>query len=423
MIAECITCVLKSIAGIVLTILFLNKLSVYKVKLRIPALCITSIGILSLAILPYCLLDPETASEIADFSTLFSFMLFPYFILQRKKLFTFALFGLILNAVLDLFNETINYIFKIESGTVSNIIFLVITAVFAGIIMTVIPQGKADLSVDIFENVPAIIYIVIFVSALSTYYTMMLPKDAEFTRINSDILLIVSAVLVIICMVYMIAKYVSMIQAQKISQIQIDSQVAQYEELLSKSREIKRFRHDYKNNMYALSSLINDGRVDDAREFIAGMNNTIENTEITFATGNYLADAIISHKASIAEQNDIKIRFDGTIPSSGITNNDLCTILSNALDNAIEGCLKCAPCAINIKSLETDDGFMLTVSNPVIKNVNIKNNRIPSSKKIKKNHGFGIENIKAAAEKNNGFVKLECINNVFTIKIGFITQQ
>lgn len=422
MIAECITCVLKNVAGIFLTILFLSKLSVYKVKLRIPALCITSIGILAMAVLPYCLLDPETASEIADFSTLFSFMLLPYFILQRKKLLTFALFGLILNAVLDLFNETVNYILKIESGVISNIIFLIIAALFAGIMFTVISQGKADISVDIFENVPVIIYVVIFISTLSTYYTMMLPKDAEFSRINSDVLLIISALLVVICMVYMIAKYVSMIQAQKISQIQIDSQLSQYEELLNKNREIKRFRHDYKNNMYALSSLINDGRVDDAREFIAGMNNTIQNTEITFATGNYLADAIISHKSSIAKQNDIEIRFTGTIPSSGITNNDLCTILSNALDNAIEGSLKCTPCTIDIKSIETDDGFMLTVSNPVIKPVNIKNNKIASSKKFKKNHGFGIENIKSSAEKNNGFVTLECENNVFTIKIGFITQ-
>lgn len=420
MIAECITCIFKNIAGIFLTVIFLNKLSVYNLKLKIPELCISSAGILTLAILPYFLLDRETASEIADFSTLFSFILIPYFILQRKKTLTFGLCGLVLNAVLDLFNETVNYIFHIESVLISNIVFLVIAVIFSCILLAVISQSRSDLSVDILENVPVIIYIVIFISTLSTYYTMMLPKDAEFSRLNSDVFLMISAALVIICMVYIISKYVSLIQAQKISQIQIDSQLSQYEELLNKIREIKKFRHDYKNNMYALSSLINDGRVDDAREFIAGMNNTIASTEITFATGNYLADAIISHKATVAGQHDLTIKFRGTIPSVGITNNDLCTILSNALDNAIEGSIKCSPCEIIIEAIETDGGFMVTISNPVSKPVMIKNNRIPSNKKTKKNHGFGIENIESAVEKYNGFVKFDCDNQIFTIKIGFV---
>ncbi len=423
MIAECVTCLLKNIMGVFLTVIFLNRLSVYKIKIKIPALCIAAVSIIAIAVIPYIILDRVSADEIADFSTLFSFTVLPYFILEKKKSFTFALFGLILNSVLDLFTETANYIFQIYNNTISNIVFLLFAAVFFAVFLIITTRNKMNASIDILENVPVIIYVVIFISTLSTYYTMMLPKSSEYTRQNSYFLLIGSVFLVIICVIYMISKYISIVQSQKNAQLQIDSQLAQYEELLNNNREIKRFRHDYKNNMYALSSLINDGKVDDAKAFIAQMNMAIENTEITFATGNYLADAIISHKAIIAKQNDIKISFDGTIPSSGVTNNDLCTVLSNALDNAIEGSVKCSPCTISIKAIENTDGFMLEITNPVNKQVNIKNNKISTSKKSRKNHGFGIENIKSVAVKNNGFVTLKCENNFFTIKIGLMFKK
>lgn len=423
MVAECFTCILKNIMGVFLTVIFLNRLSVYKIKIKFLALCIVSVTILAIATFPYVFLDSETASEIADFSTLFSFTLLPYFILQKKKKPTFALVGLVLNSAIDLFTETIDYIFKINSNTVSNIVFLLFTALFFAVFLIMTARNRIDFSIDILENVPVIIYVVIFISTLSTYYTMMLPNDNEFTQHNSYILLIGSALLVIICMIFIISKYISVIQAQKASQIQIDSQLAQYEELLNNNREIKRFRHDYKNNMYALSSLINDGKVDDAKAFIAEMNMSIENAEIAFATGNYLADAIISHKALVAKQNDIEINFDGTIPASGITNNDLCIVLSNALDNAIEGSVKCSPCSINIKSFESRDGFIIEIKNPVNKQINIKDNKITSSKRSKKNHGFGIENIKTVAERNNGFVRLECQNNIFKIIIGLMFKK
>jgi len=423
MMAECITCVLKNIAGIFLTVFFLSKLADYELKIKKAALTVISAVILVVAVVPYFCLDRETAGEIADFSTMFSFTLIPYCIFKRKKRLTFVLFGLILNSVLDLFNETANYIFGINSVTVSNLVFVLITVIAAFIILAVGRNNKSGASVDILENVPVIVYIVIFLSTLSTYYTMMLPKDSEFTQRNSYILLIGSTFLVIICVVFIILKYISIIQAQNNAQLQIESQLKQYEELLNKNQDIKRFRHDYKNNMFAISSMLNNGKIDEAKKFIEQMNNSIQSTEIIFATGNYLADAIISHKAAVAAEKGIDVHFDGTIPSSGIANNDLCTVLSNALDNAIEGSAEWSSGTINITSSESGDGAIIAFSNPVLKKINIKNNRIASSKKFKKNHGFGIENIKSAAKKYNGFVTLECTESIFTIKVGFVFKQ
>ena len=113
------------------------------------------------------------------------------------------------------------------------------------------------------------------------------------------------------------------------------------------------------------------------------------------------------------------ITFDGSLPSKGISNNDLCTVLANALDNAVYNSSdKAVP--VSIVSREQNNGVIITISNSVDKPVEIKNNRIKTSKKDKTNHGFGIDNIKNVAKEYNGFVNLTCENKLFIIEIGLM---
>ena len=236
----------------------------------------------------------------------------------------------------------------------------------------------------------------------------------------ANFLLVLSAVLVVGCIAFIVYKYFAVSQKQKDVQMLLDSQLMHNEEILKSNSDIRRFRHDYINNVFALSTLIDQNRIEEAKEYLAKMNDIPALTGVSFATGNYLADAIISSKAAIAQEKGIRIEFDGTIPSQGINNNDICTILANALDNAICAAPENASSPITISSLEQNTGFILTITNPVAQSVEIRNNRIRTSKKDKTNHGFGIDNIKAVAKEYNGFVNLTCENNLFIIEIGLM---
>ena len=107
----------------------------------------------------------------------------------------------------------------------------------------------------------------------------------------------------------------------------------------------------------------------------------------------------------------------------GIADSDLCAILSNALDNAIEGSRGSAPCTIRVHAHRKPLGLTLTVRNPVTERVDLRAGNVRTKKQDKQNHGFGVANIRRAAEKYGGFVKLGCTDTEFTITIGLIFKE
>ena len=101
---------------------------------------------------------------------------------------------------------------------------------------------------------------------------------------------------------------------------------------------------------------------------------------------------------------------------------DICIILGNSLDNAIEAC-----CRINglqrrfIKLIiNYDDGnFLLSISNPISK---YAGSNFKTTKYNKALHGFGIKNIKKIVGKYNGHFSVSQFNNIFSLNISFSTN-
>ena len=96
---------------------------------------------------------------------------------------------------------------------------------------------------------------------------------------------------------------------------------------------------------------------------------------------------------------------------------DICTILSNALDNAIEACIKInnpADRYINVK-ISVDNGFFISVTNPSTEAPKKRAGIIISSKKDKENHGLGLKSIKRTVDKHGGDMLVKYENDVFTL--------
>lgn len=421
MIIECSTYVLKNILGIYLVLFVLNKLIGYKVKIKKIPLCIFSVGLLALSTVPFFTIDDlSLARDTADFSTLLIFIIIPYCVLEVKKKLSFFWFGFIVNSVFDLAVTIIFTLTKLKSPTIINTIYIALLLICLGVLLFFWYKRDLVVPADFFEKIPTIFYVVIFIASLSTYYTMMIPQNGNYYDGVSTLLLVISAVFILFCVSYIVFKYLFVAMQQRDSLAQLDMQAKHYEELAQKNQDIRRFRHDYKNNMFALSILLEDGKYEEAKKYISDLSFTIKETENKFSTGNYLADAILANKADDAQKSNIKIAFEGTIPADQINNSDLCTILANSLDNAIRACTELSPCTIKVESTDNGKGCTITISNPVKKKIEIKNNTIKTSKKDTENHGFGIGNIKRIAEKYKGFVRLSCSDTEFSIVIGLI---
>ena len=191
-----------------------------------------------------------------------------------------------------------------------------------------IPQGFLN-------NIPTIMYIVIFFASLSAFYDITSLIDSEYSAgIATGIRLFLS-LLVVWCIVTVALRYSNLISRQREAELQLEMELKHYEEMTQKNREIRSFRHDYQNNLSSLRVMVAEDRREDALNYIDNLNIPLEKTQNKYATGNYLADAILSGKSAQAGNQGAIICFKGSIPQKGISNNDLCTILANGLDNAI----------------------------------------------------------------------------------------
>lgn len=401
--------------GCIFELFILNKFLGYELRVKKVPLIITSVALAALMFL----LVWKNLIDIANISMALFYMITPYMALDLKKKKLFILFGFVLDCFFDVLTQVFTLLFRIKSSTIIyNTIFSAWFLVCIFISLLLYYKKHFVIPKFFLEQIPTIFYILFFIAFF--VISLMLDKDKETFGLLELYLAGGFVIISFSGISYIVVKYITVSSKQKESEIQLEMQAEHYQDLAEKNRDIRRFRHDIKNNLLALDILLSDGKYDEAKNYIESMNESVKETENRFSTGSYLADAILSHKSDEIKNDKIDIEFSGTVPSERISNNDLCTILTNSIDNAARACKEIAPCKINVTSDETEKGCTLTVSNPVLKKVEIKNNSIKTSKKDAQNHGFGIENIKKVAEKYHGFVRLSCTDSEFTIKIGLL---
>jgi len=280
-------------------------------------------------------------------------------------------------------------------------------------------------SISVFKSMSKISFMLLVFPVLSCTWLLqnsifnMHHLDDYFADLT-QVISVAMSLLVVALIVYMFiaqSKRALSTQNTRIFSKQVDLQVEYYEELEHHHADIRKFRHDHNNLMMCLRALLEANDVQQALQYMDDMGDIVMTDHFQFDTGNYIADALLSAKNQTANRQSTSLSFDGYIPSDRITNYDLCVVLTNAIDNAIEACSHIAgEKVIHILS-EIKNGFwFITIKNPVVHDVTIRDNSIPTSKKNFTVHGFGLQNIETIAHKNHGRMQLSCVNHVFTFE-------
>lgn len=208
---------------------------------------------------------------------------------------------------------------------------------------------------------------------------------------------------------------------------QLENQVEYYERINKIYSEFRSFRHDYKNHIMCLRNLISDNNIDEAVEYLNELSSSADNKQKYYDTGNNMINALITDKNEKAVLCNTKINFSGIVPASGIKNIDLCTIFSNALDNAVEACSGDTSEAEKIISVESkyNQGFyFLTITNPYFDDIiHDMNGNISTSKENREYHGFGLLNIKNTVNKYDGHTETTISDNIFKLNIDLIMKM
>lgn len=243
--------------------------------------------------------------------------------------------------------------------------------------------------------------------------------------LNRATQIIVSILLLAICIVLPLIILISVSNSQLRSltanyEQQIHTQAEHYQNLAAANYEVRRFRHDFRNMSIAIKKLLADGEQDAALKLLQECTQSLDPSPLSFDTGNDIADALLAEKQAKAADFHTEICFNGMIPRQGLSPTDLCVILGNTLDNAIEACqaLSANEQKTIVVTSEYRSGFwFLKIHNPIAKSVAIHNNHVATTKANKTLHGFGLYSLHSVVQRYDGEVRLSSTDDCFTVDI------
>lgn len=185
-------------------------------------------------------------------------------------------------------------------------------------------------------------------------------------------------------------------------------------EVRSIHREMRGYKHDFHHHLQTLKGYLQEGEYDRAVSYIDELDEKLQNVDTLLKTGNVSLDAILSAKLAQAKSEGIAVTIKANVPD-GLTLSDveLCIIIANLLDNAIEAC----------KSIESErfmriylsmKGKMLYFS--MLNSAGEKRKKVgglfPSHKAGL--HGFGLRRAEAIIEEHGGWCKYNSEDGAFT---------
>ena len=196
-------------------------------------------------------------------------------------------------------------------------------------------------------------------------------------------------------------------------------------ELYNSMREnynIQRQRtHEYKNQIVCMDMLMKKKDYSKLEDYIGNISDGLDAQLDMVDTNNDVVNAIFNAKYYEAIKNDVLVVLKiNDLSDIKISDNDIVTILSNLLDNAIEAAKQCdiGKRIVKIKMLYEDAVLSIAVSNsykaePVL----TEDGYIRTTKKDREEHGWGMRNVVATLEKYNAEYIIDYKNGEFVFSI------
>jgi two-component system sensor histidine kinase AgrC len=210
---------------------------------------------------------------------------------------------------------------------------------------------------------------------------------------------------------------------------QMEKQIASYQRELIEThyaevenmyRQMRGWRHDYKNHIQTMKAYAAAGNLNAIQDYLDELDHDLSTVDTVVKTGNPMADAILNSKISLAKSKGIKVVADARIPVRlSLSELDLCVILGNLFDNAIEAS----------QSLPEKDRLIRVYLDMKNTQLYISFTNFTASKKMKKyggrflsskkgeGHGFGLLRIDSIVEKMGGYLSRNSEDGAFTTEI------
>lgn len=265
--------------------------------------------------------------------------------------------------------------------------------------------------------------VTLIIFSVFQYYTDVAPEN---TRIRTYIYISSAGLILVNALVFVLfsrlQKQLEIRSSTEILKAQLDVQeksVQRLETLYNRTRE---FRHDIKNHILVMNMLSEKEDYDGLKSYIRDMSVALDESDYVKISGISAVDAILNEKMYEAQSRSITTGYDCfNLGKNEVDPMDLCVILSNALDNAIEANEKIAEKPsryIKLKVYGNETFTVISVSNPDPGDVKFNSSGLAdTTKKDTASHGFGLRSIESTVKKYNGEMLAKSEDGIFTLVV------
>lgn len=190
-------------------------------------------------------------------------------------------------------------------------------------------------------------------------------------------------------------------------------------EIQNMYRQVRGWRHDYRNHIQNMKIMLHEERYDKLDTYMSELADDLTTVDTIVKTGNVMADAILNSKLSVAKRENIKLSVKAHIPEhTPMTDVELCAVLGNLLDNAMEACRKLPEKErfIRVYIGHLKNNLYVSVQNSAGK-VKKAAGAYLSTKDNSESHGYGLFRIDRITGKYSGYVNRQNEEGVFATEI------
>lgn len=231
---------------------------------------------------------------------------------------------------------------------------------------------------------------------------LMMMVVFDMSKSNSDLsygAVVFSVILVIVnfSTIYLLEQLERSSESAKKESLLRQEQQLQTEHILALEknyREQRQRAHDFRNRLQTIYDLLEMNQPDKAKAYVRELQGMQTTRLFLSNSGHAIIDAILNHKSQIAKEQDIDLQIQlNSLKQVNIGTDMLTVLLSNLLDNAIEGCARLSgERQIIMELIAKPDMLWLSIKNTSVP-VKVIGNSIPTSKEPKEDHGYGIPRI------------------------------
>ncbi|MDE7028650.1 MAG: GHKL domain-containing protein [Lachnospiraceae bacterium] len=234
----------------------------------------------------------------------------------------------------------------------------------------------------------------------------------------STVTMILAGLLVLALTAFLAYRALDMAYERRIASYQNKLLKNQVDEVHNVYLTMRGWRHDYHNHMQSVKAYLAMDNLEEARAYLDALEQDLDDINLLFNTGNINADAILNSKISLAIKKGIRVDYKATVPGElGVSDIDLCVVIGNLIDNAVEACEKVEPDHqfIRLYIGVLRGNLYLSVTNATCEQTRKLDEEYVTTKRG--NHGHGLKRINNIVHKYDGFINRKNEPGVFVTEI------